>query len=88
MEKMKVIKKVEEPTDWVNAMVVVEKPHTKKLRICLDPRQLNKAILREHYQLPTLEDILTRLTGAKVFSKLDVRHESIGKCHSMNKASY
>ena len=28
MEKMKVIKKVEEPTDWVNAMVVVEKPHT------------------------------------------------------------
>ena len=74
MEQMKVIKKVEEPTDWVNAMVVVEKPHTKKLRICLDPRPLNKAILREHYQLPTLEDISTRLTGAKVFSKLDASH--------------
>ena len=74
MEQMKVIKKVEEPTDWVNAMVFVEKPYTKKLRICLDPRPLNKAILREHYQLPTLEDISTRLTGAKVFSKLDASH--------------
>ena len=74
MEQTKVIKKVEEPTDWVNAMVVVEKPCTKKLRICLDPRPLNKAILREHYQLPTLEDISTRLTGAKVFSKLDASH--------------
>ena len=65
MEQMKVIKKEEEPTEWVNAMVVVEKPRTKKLRICLDPRPLNKAILREHYQLPSLEDISTRLTGAK-----------------------
>ncbi|KAL5467268.1 hypothetical protein EMCRGX_G031471 [Ephydatia muelleri] len=42
--------------------------------ICLDPRPLNKVILREHYQLPTLEDISTRLTGAKVFSKLDASH--------------
>ena len=30
-----------------------------KLRICLDPRPLNNAIRREHFQLPTLEDITT-----------------------------
>ena len=74
MESLGVIKKVEEPTDWVNSLVVVEKPKSKKRRICLDPRPLNKAILREHFQLPTLEDIATRLSGARIFSKLDANH--------------
>jgi transposase InsO family protein len=32
---------------------------------------LNKALLREHYQLPTQEEITSRLAGAKYFSKLD-----------------
>ena len=71
MEEKGVIKKVDQPTDWVNSLVIAEKPKTGKLRICLDPRDLNKAIKREHFQLPTIEDITTRLAGAKVFSKLD-----------------
>lgn len=36
-------------TDWFNALVVVEKPYTGKLGVCLDPRNLNKAIKRLHY---------------------------------------
>ena len=44
-----------------------------KIRICLDPKDLNKAIQRKNYLLPTIEDIATRLHGAKVFTKLDVR---------------
>ncbi|CAC5423835.1 unnamed protein product [Mytilus coruscus] len=71
MEDKEVIRKVDEPTDWVNSLVVVEKPKTGKLRICLDSRNLNKAIKREHFALPTIEDITTRLTGAKYLSKLD-----------------
>jgi len=43
-----------------------------KLRLCLDPQDLNRAVLREHYQLPTIEDVATRLHGAKVFTTLDV----------------
>ena len=74
MEAMQVIRKVDKATEWVNSMVVVEKPKTHKLRICLDPRALNKAIQREHYQLPTLEDISTHLSGARLFSKLDASH--------------
>jgi transposase InsO family protein len=74
MEKYKVIKKVDYPTDWVNSMVVVEKPKTRKLRICLDPKNLNDAIKREHFELPTIDEITTRLTGAKIFSKLDANH--------------
>ena len=74
MEKLGVLKKVEVPTAWVSSLVVVEKHKTGKLRLCLDPRHLNKAIQREHFQLPTIEDIATRLTGAKVFSTLDANH--------------
>ena len=70
MEEKGVIKKVNEPTAWVNSMVVNEK-RSGKLRICIDPRDLNKALLREHYQLPTQQEITSRLTDAKFFSKLD-----------------
>ena len=70
MEKRGVVRKVEEPTDWVNSMAIVEKPNGS-LRICLDPRHLNKAIKREHFQLPTIEDITTRMANAKWFTKLD-----------------
>ena len=64
---------VTEPTPWVNSMVVVPKKDGK-LRICLDPKDLNLAIQREHYPLPTIEEIATRLHGAKLFSVLDVQH--------------
>ena len=53
-------------------MVVVQKKNGA-LRICLDPKELNKAIQRENYPLPTIEDVAIRLYGAKVFTVLDVR---------------
>lgn len=67
---MKVIEKVSEPTEWLNSVVLVEKPDGS-LRVCLDPQALNKAILRSQYPLPTIEDIRSKLAGAKKFSKLD-----------------
>ena len=71
---MGIIRKVDGPTDWVNSLVVVEKPKSKKLHVCLEPRHLNSAIHWEHFQLPTLEDITTWLSGARIFSKLDANH--------------
>ena len=70
MERLKVIERVHEPTDWVNSMVIVTKPNGK-LRICIDPRDLNKAIKREHYPMRTIEEVVTRMPNAKVFSVLD-----------------
>ena len=68
-----IIEAVEKPTEWISSMVVITKKDNK-LRICLDPKDLNHAIRRENHQLPTIEDIATRLHGAKVFTVLDVRH--------------
>ena len=45
-----------------------------KIRICLDPKDLTKAILQENYPIPTIEDIASRLHGAKVFSVLDAKN--------------
>ena len=69
--RQEILAPVEQPTPWISSMVVVPKKDGT-LRICLDPKDLNKAVQREHYPLPTIEDIATRLHGAKVFSILDV----------------
>ena len=70
MENLDVIQKVDEPTDWVNSMVTIVKPNGN-LRICIDPRNLNKAVKRDYYPMSTIDDIVTRMPNAKVFSVLD-----------------
>ena len=51
-------------------MVVIRKPNGK-LRICIDPRDLNKVVKREHYPMRTIEEIATRMPNAKFFTVLD-----------------
>lgn len=71
-ENRRVIKKVTTPTDWISSMLTVKKkPGT--LYICIDLRDLNKAIKGLHYIMPTLEDILPNLAIANVFSVLDAK---------------
>ncbi|CAB3999905.1 Hypothetical predicted protein [Paramuricea clavata] len=70
MEKNGVIEKVTKPTDWVGLR---EKPNGR-LCLCLDPKDLNEAIMRDHYPTPTLEEITPKLAGARVFSKIDARN--------------
>ena len=72
LAQQNIISPVTEPTPWISSMVVVPK-NNGSLRICSDPKDLNRAILREHYPLPTIDDIATRLHGAKIFSTLDMR---------------
>ena len=43
MLRLGIISKVEEPTEWVNSIVIVEKQNGS-IRICLDPKDLNQAI--------------------------------------------
>ena len=61
------LKPVTEATPWINSFMLVEsrdKSGNHKLRICLDPTNLNKAIIWEPYYFKTPEDIVQLIAGA------------------------
>ena len=68
-----IIKKVDEPTAWVSSLTYSRKANGQ-LRICLDPKDLNRAIRRCHTKAPTLEELTHSFTGAKFFSKMDTKN--------------
>jgi hypothetical protein len=70
MEKLGVIAPIQEPTDWVNSLVIATKKN-KKIRLCIDPSDLNRAIKREHYPMRTIEEVVSRMPNANIFSVLD-----------------
>ena len=70
---MNIIEKVDTPTEWISSMVCVRKAYGK-LRVCIDPKPLNKALKRSHYMILVLDDVLPKLSGAKVFSVVDVQN--------------
>ena len=70
MERDGIIQRVTAPTDWVSPLVLVMKKGGN-IRICLDPSSLNEAIKREHYAIPTADEIFARLHGSAFFSTLD-----------------
>ena len=43
------------------------------LRMCVDYRQLNDVTIKNKYPLPRIDDLFDQLSGAKVFSKIDLR---------------
>ena len=67
-----IIADVDEPTDWVHTIVVIEKKD-KKLRICLDLKPLNAVILREHYVISTSNDVQSKLSGNTLFTVIDMK---------------
>ena len=81
--KLGILEEVKEHTDLVNSYVIVEKDtgnhhspnHTvkKKLRICLDPRDLNEALERESYHTCSVDEITAKLQGMTVFTIVDFK---------------
>ena len=81
--KLGILEEVNEHTDWVNSYVIVEKGtgsyhspnHTilKKLRICLNPRDLNEALQRESYHTHSVDEITAKLQGMTVFTIVDFK---------------
>lgn len=63
------ITKVVKSTGWVSSMVAV----FKNVRICIDKKDLNKAIRHEHYPIPTVGEIVASFPKANVFSVLDAK---------------
>ena len=56
---------------WVSPSVCVPKKNGD-IRLCVDMREVNIAIIRNYYPIPTLDEILYLVIGAKIFSKLDL----------------
>ncbi|CAB4008082.1 Transposon Ty3-I Gag-Pol poly [Paramuricea clavata] len=72
LERLDIIEEVRGPTPWVSPLVVVPKS-SGEIRVCVDMRQVNTAVIRERYPIPTVEESLQDLNGAAVFSKLDLK---------------
>ena len=84
--KIDVLEPVKDNTEWVNSYVIIEKEvqtdssnahtpgHTiqKKLRICLDPKDLNEALEREPYYSRTVDKLISKFYGAVFFTIVDL----------------
>ena len=60
-----------EPTPLVSSVTFPRKPNGE-VRVCLDPSNLNKAIIKEHHKPMTMEEIAHELARATVYTKADV----------------
>ena len=66
-----IIEPVGGPTPWVNPIVIAPK-RDGDIRLCLDMRRANEAIVRERHPIPTVDEVLQDLNGSKVFTELDL----------------
>ena len=67
-----IIEPVEGPAPWINPFVIIPK-NNGEIRLCIDMRQANQAIMRRRYPIPTVDEVLHTMTGSKIFSKLDLK---------------
>ncbi|KAK7584247.1 hypothetical protein V9T40_008790 [Parthenolecanium corni] len=69
MENLKVIKSITHPTPVVSPMVIMRKGG--KIKIGIDPYELNKNLKRHHHPLKTVEEIAATIKNSKFFTVLD-----------------
>ena len=73
LEKHDIIQRVPvgTPTPWCSSLHTVLKKNRNDVRITIDPKDLNKALLREYHPIVTVEDVITRTHGSTYFTVLD-----------------
>ena len=57
LEQLDIIEKVKGPTPWVSPIAVVPKP-SGEIRLCVDMRRTNEAIVIERHPIPTVDEVL------------------------------
>lgn len=60
------------PSPWVSPVVPVVKD-SGEIRLCIDMRRANQAVLRETHPLPLVDELLGSVDGAVKFSKIDIK---------------
>nr|XP_039268356.1 uncharacterized protein K02A2.6-like [Styela clava] len=71
LEDNDVIEKIE-TSPWISNIVIVPKKNNE-IRLCVDLRQVNMAIIPDKYPLPTMTELTSKFHSSTVFSKLDLR---------------
>ena len=56
---------------WFSPLVCVPKKNGD-VHLCVDKRKANTTSIRNYCPIPTLDEILYKVSGAKIFSKLDL----------------
>jgi hypothetical protein len=72
LEQRGIIAPVNKSTEWCSNLVIAEKK-SGKMRICLDPRQLNEAVKRNNFTAPTAEEVMSQLAGKSIFTVIDMK---------------
>lgn len=72
MENEGIIRPCPETTDWVHNLVIVSKKNGD-IRLCLDPKNLNKHLIRSVHYTASWEDALHSLQNGEYFSTLDAK---------------
>ncbi|OQD64946.1 hypothetical protein PENANT_c409G07288, partial [Penicillium antarcticum] len=55
------------------APIIFVKKKDRSLRLCVDYRGLNNITIKNRYPLPLVSETMDRLSGAKIFTQLDLR---------------
>lgn len=60
------------PATWVSPLVVAKKANGE-IRLCVDLRRVNQAVIRERHPMPIIEDVLAKIGRGNVWSTLDIK---------------
>lgn len=71
--ELDIIEEVHGPSSWISPLVPILKDNGE-IRLCVDMRCANSAILRENHPLPCMGHLLPKISKAKYFSKLDIKN--------------
>ena len=66
-----IIEKVEGATPWLSPLIAIPKK-TGNVRLVLDMRIPNTALIRRRVQIPTVDEILRKMEGATIFTEVDL----------------
>ena len=72
MLEQDIIKEVTEASPWVSNLVIIPQK-SGDIRVCCDLREVNKAVIRERYILPKIDDTLHAMRGSKYFANIDAK---------------
>ena len=72
MVSQKVIRKIDEHTDWCSSLTFTTNKDGS-IRICLDPKRLNDSLKRCPHKIPIIEEFNPEFAHTTVFSKLEAK---------------